>query len=122
MKLFEKLNEENFLLYAANNYKNPNCTDAEEFYDDLNRFKYVKRLLGRYYNEDDLQERLILNHLVILANVFGIRPSVKMLWYKVNREHWPVIKPMLLYLNYITEKEKMDVPLDPLVVERLRKI
>ena len=116
------MNEENFLLYAANNYKNPNCTDAEEFYDDLNRFKYVKRLLGRYYNDDDLQERLILNHIVILANVFGIRASVKMLGYKVNREHWPVIKPMLLYLNYITEKEKMDVPLDPLVVERLRKI
>ena len=122
MKLFERLNEENFLLYAANNYKNPNCTDAEEFYDDLNRFKYIKRLLGRYYNDDDLQERLILNHIVILANVFGIKPAVKMLWYKVNKEHWPVISPMLIYLNYTTDKEKMDVPLDPLVVERLREI
>ena len=122
MKLFERLNEENFLLYAANNYKNPNCTDAEEFYDDLNRFKYIKRLLGRYYNDDDLQERLILNHIVILANVFGIEATVKMLWYKVNKKHWPVIKAMLIYLNYITDKEKMDVPLDPLIVERLRKI
>ena len=122
MKLFEILNEDNFLLYAANNYKNPNCTDAEEFYDDLNRFKYIKRLLGRYYNDDDLQERLILNHIVILANVFGIEACVKMLWYKTNKKYWPVIKPMLLYLNYITEKEKMDIHLDPLVVERLRKI
>jgi hypothetical protein len=122
MKIFERLNEENFLLYAANNYKNPNCTDAEEFYDDLNRFKYIKRLLGRYYNDDNLQERLILNHIVILANVFGIEATVKMIWYRVNKEHWPVIKPMLIYLNYIKDTEKMDVPLDPLVVERLRKI
>lgn len=122
MKLFESLNKENFLLYAANNYKNPNCMDAEEFYDDLNRFKYIKRLIGRYDNDNDLQERLLLNHIVILANVFGIKASVKMLWYKVNEEHWPIIKPMLLYLNYITEKEKMDVHLDKLVVERLRKI
>ena len=96
--------------------------DAEEFYDDLNRFKYIKRLIGRYDNDNDLQERLLLNHIVILANVFGIKASVKMLWYKVNEEHWPIIKPMLLYLNYITEKEKMDVHLDKLVVERLRKI
>jgi hypothetical protein len=122
MKLFEQLNEENFLLYAANNYKNPNCVDAEEFYDDLNRFKYIKRLLGRYYNDDDLQERLIINHIVILYNVFGIEAATKMLWYKIDKKYWPVIKPILLYLNYITDKEKMGVALDPLIVERLRKI
>jgi len=122
MKLFEQLNEENFLLYAANNYKNPNCVDAEEFYDDLNRFKYIKRLLGRYYNDDDLQERLIINHIVILYNVFGIEAATKMLWYKIDKKYWPVIKPILLYLNYITDKVKMGVALDPLMVERLRKI
>lgn len=122
MKLFEQLNEENFLLYAANNYKNPNCVDAEEFYDDLNRFKYIKRLLGRYYNDDDLQERLIINHIVILYNVFGIEAATKMLWYKIDKKYWPVIKPILLYLNYITDKEKMGIALDPLMVERLRKI
>lgn len=122
MKLFEELTEENFLLYAANNYKNPNCLDVEEFYDDLNRFKYLKRLLGRYYNDDDLQERLIINHIVILYNVFGIEATTKMLWYKIEKQYWPVIKPIMLYLNYITDKEKMDVPLDPLMVERLRKI
>jgi len=122
MKLFEKLNEENFLLYAANNYKNPNCVDAEEFYDDLNRFKYLKRLLGRYYNDGDLQERLIINHIVIIYNVFGIRAATKMLWYKVDKKYWPIIKPIMLYLNYITDQDKMDVPLDPEIVERLRKI
>ena len=122
MKLFEKLNEENFLLYAAHNYKNPNCVDVEEFYDDLNRFKYIKRLLGRYYNDDDLQERLIINHIVILYNVFGIEAATKMIWYKVDQKYWPVVRPILLYLNYITEEEKVDVPLDPLIVEKLRKI
>lgn len=122
MKLFDVLNEENFLLYAANNYKNPNCVDVEEFYDDLNRFKYIKRLLGRYYNDDDLQERLIINHIVILYNVFGIEAATKMLWYKVDEKYWPVLKPILIYLNYIKDNEKMDVPLDPLMVERLRKI
>ena len=122
MKLFDVLNEENFLLYAANNYKNPNCVDVEEFYDDLNRFKYIKRLLGRYYNDDDLQERLIMNHIVILYNVFGIEAATKMLWYKVDEKYWPVLKPILIYLNYIKDNEKMDLPLDPLMVERLRKI
>lgn len=122
MKLFDVLNEENFLLYAANNYKNPNCVDVEEFYDDLNRFKYIKRLLGRYYNDDDLQERLIMNHIVILYNVFGIEAATKMLWYKIDEKYWPVLKPILIYLNYIKDNEKMDVPLDPLMVERLRKI
>jgi len=122
MKLFDKLNEKNFLLYAANNYRNLNCVNPEEFYDDLNRFKYLKRLLGRYYNDKDLQERLIINHIVILYNVFGIKPTTKMLWYKIDKEHWPTIKPIMLYLNYITDKEKMDVPLDPIMVERLRKI
>ena len=122
MKLFEELNEENFILYAANNYKNKNCVDVEEFYDDLNRFKYLKRLLGRYYNDDDLQERLIINHIVILYNVFGIEATTKMLWYKIEKQYWPVIKPIMLYLNYITDKEKMDVHLDPLIVEKLRKI
>ena len=67
-------------------------------------------------------EVTVLNHIVILANVFGIEATVKMIWYRVNKEHWPVIKPMLIYLNYIKDTEKMDVPLDPLVVERLRKI
>ena len=122
MKLFDELNEDNFLLYAAHHYQNKNCTDTEEFYDDLNRFKYIKRLLGRYYNDDDLQERLILNHIVILYNVFGIEAATKMLWYRIDERYWPVIKPMMIYLHYITDDEKMDVPLDPLIVERLRKI
>lgn len=122
MKLFDELNEENFLLFAANSYINKQCTSTEEFYDDLNRFKYIKRLLSRYEHDGILQERLLINHIVILYNVFGIKAANKMLWYKIEEKYWSVIKPILLYLNYIDDKEKIDVPLDTKVIEKLRKI
>ena len=96
MKLFETLNDENFLLFAAHNYNNKQCTETEEFYDDLNRFKYIKRLLSRYDDTGELQERLILNHIVVISNVFGIEAGTKMLWYKVKDQHWPIIKTMLV--------------------------
>lgn len=122
MKLFETLNDENFLLFAAHNYNNKQCTETEEFYDDLNRFKYIKRLLSRYDDTGELQERLILNHIVVISNVFGIEAGTKMLWYKVKGQHWPIIKTMLVYLNYITDAEKIEVPLNQMVVERLRDL
>lgn len=122
MKLFETLNDENFLLFAAHNYNNKQCTETEEFYDDLNRFKYIKRLLSRYDDTGELQERLILNHIVVISNVFGIEAGTKMLWYKVKEQHWPIIKTMLVYLNYITDAVKIEVPLNQMVVERLRDL
>jgi len=122
MKLFDELNEENFLLFAANNYNNRQCTSTEEFYEDLSRFKYIKRLLSRYEQEGVLQERLLLNHIVVLYNVFGIPAANKMVWYKIEEKNWPIIKPILIYLNYIDDKEKVEVPLNELVVEKLRKL
>ena len=123
MKLFENLNEENFLLFAANNYRNKQCTDVEEFYGDLNRFKYIKRLLSRYTADcEELQERLLLIHLVIICNVFGIEAGKKMIWYKIPEKDWPAIKTMLVYLHYVDDKEKVEVNLDPFIVERLRTI
>ena len=122
MKVFDKLTSKNFKLYAAQHYNNPECLDVEEFQQDLNRFKYIKRLLKRYELTGDLQERLILNHLIVLFNVFGIKPGNRMLWYKVNEEHWHYIKPFLVFLNYLPEKEKVDVGMDPFIVEVLRKL
>lgn len=122
MKIFDELNHRNFKLFAMNNYSNPECIDVEEFKEDLNRFKYIKRLLSRYEASDDLQERLILNHLIVIYNVFGIGPANRMIWYKVEKDHWTYIKPFLVYLNYLPEDEKVDVPLDPFIVERLRNI
>lgn len=120
--LFDVLDEDNFTLYAAKNYANPQCTEIGEFYDDLNRFKYLKRLLKRYLEHDDLQYRLILNHIIVIYNVFGITAANKMMVYKLEKEYWPVIKTFLVYLHYLPETELVDVPLDHAVVEVLRKI
>lgn len=122
MKVFDKLTSKNFKLYAAQHYNNPECLDVEEFNQDVNRFKYIKRLLKRYELTGDLQERLILNHLIVLFNVFGIDAGNRMIWYKVNEEHWHYIKPFLVYLHYLPEKEKIDVGMDPYIVEILREL
>ncbi len=79
MKLFETLDDSTILLYAARHYYKPNVIDADEFYDDLKRFMYLKRLLNRYHNTGELSERLILNHLIVIFNVFDIKPSFNML-------------------------------------------
>lgn len=122
MKNFDKLTRRNFKLFAAKHYDNPECLDIEEFNQDLSRFKYLKRLLRRYELTGDLQERLILNHVIILYNVFGIKACNKMMWYKINEEHWHYIKPFLIFLNYLPENEKVEIPMDPYIVEVLRKL
>ena len=86
------------------------------------RFKYLKRLLRRYEIADDLQIRLILNHIIVLYNVFGIESANRMVWYKIESEHWTYIKPFLVFLNYLPVDEKVEIPLDPLIVDLLRKL
>ena len=122
MKIFDTLNRRNFELFASQNYNNPECLDIEEFKEDLARFKYLKRLLRRYELAEDLQIRLILNHIIVLYNVFGIESANKMLWYKIEPEHWTYIKPFLVFLNYLPVDEKVEIPLDPLIVDLLRKL
>ena len=96
---FETLTRKNFELFAAKHYDNPECMDIEEFKDDLSRFKYIKRLLRRYADHGDLQERLILNHLIVIYNVFGIEAANKMIWFKIENEHYHYIKPFLVFLH-----------------------
>ena len=122
MKIFDTLNRRNFELFASQNYNNPECLDIEEFKEDLARFKYLKRLLRRYEIADDLQIRLILNHIIVLYNVFGIESANRMVWYKIESEHWTYIKPFLVFLNYLPVDEKVEIPLDPLIVDLLRKL
>lgn len=122
MHLFDDLNEDNFLLFASRNYDNPQCTSVEEFYNDLNRFKYIKRLLKRYYVNDDLQERLILNHLIVIYNMFGIPAANKMIFYKLDEEYWPTIKTFLIYLNYLNDTDLVEIPLDYHIVKVLRNL
>jgi len=77
----QQLDDTNFMLYAAAHYDNPQCYDTDEFYDDLKRFKYLKRLLNRYKETGELKERLILNHLTVIYNVFGSTPATRLLFF-----------------------------------------
>ena len=122
MDIFEELNEDNFTLFAIRYYNNPQCTSTEEFYEDIRRFRYLKRLLKRYHNTGELRERLILNHLIILNNVFGVENAIKMLQFKIDDEYWPVVKTCLLYLEYIDEGFDVEISLDEKVVKRMREL
>lgn len=122
MQIFEELNDDNWMMYASKYYKNVQCTSVEEFYDDLQRFKYLKRLFKRYSNNEDLQERLILNHIIVLNNVFGIEETNKMLFYKIDKNHWPLLKTFLVYLNFLSEDAYVEVPLDQHIIKVLRAI
>lgn len=122
MHLFDELNDENFLLFASRNYNNPQCTSIEEFNEDLLRFKYLKRLFKRYLKNGDLQERLILNHIIVLYNIFGISAANKMMFYKMEDEYWPIIKTFLVFLNFLKESELVEVPLDSHIVNVLRNL
>jgi len=122
MQLFDELDDENFILFASRNYDNPQCTSIEEFYQDLKRIKYLKKLFRRYIENDELKERLILNHLVVIYNVFGIRAANKMMFFRMEDKYWPILKTFLVYLNFLHEDEYVEVPLDPDVVSALRKL
>ena len=122
MKIFEELNDDNWMMYASKCYRNVQCTSVEEFYDDLQRFKYLKRLFKRYLNNDDLQERLILNHIIVLNNVFGIEETNKMLFYKIDKDQWPILKTFLVYLNFLSEDVYVEIPLDQNIIKVLRAI
>lgn len=122
MLVFNELTEDNLFLYAAKHYDNPTFSDVDEFHEDLKRFKYIKRLVNRYLDSNDLAERLILNHLIVVFNVFGIEAGLNILNLKLDDRHWPVIKPFLIFLQYITNEQYTEIEMDKLVVERLRQI
>ncbi len=97
----QKLNSDNFLLYASKMYNNPFCTGIDEFYEDLDKIKYIKRLLLRYKKGGELKERLILNHIITLQNIFGAEACTRILFYKLNPELHSLLKSFLNYLNYV---------------------
>ena len=117
-----ELTEDTLLLYAAKNYMNPQFSDIEDFNEDLKRFKYIKRLLNRYIENNDLAERLILNHLICVSNVFGIEAALNIFELKLEDKHWTVLKPFLLFLNYIKNNDYLNIKMDEKVIEKLRKI
>jgi len=105
---FDELNEGNYLLFAIKFYDNPQAVTRDDFESDLKRIRYVKRLLKRYKNTGELKVHLILNHLIILFNVFN-DATVPLLFYNLEEELWPPIKSFLLFLNRIPEYPRTNI-------------
>lgn len=115
--------EEDLVKFAAKHYYSPKGKiDPEEFYNDLKRFKYIKRLINRYLETGNLPERLILNHTIVIFNVFGGYGALRILGLKLEKKHWKVIKPFLEYLNYVRPNQLHDIESVSDVVDRLKRI
>lgn len=129
--IFDDLNEDNYLMYTMREYNNIQCTDIEEFYDDLKKIKYIKRLFNIYKNNGQLKERLILNHLIIFYNVFNVESGTRILFYKIEKDFWPMLKTFLIFLDRMPDTiesirgvtvRSSDIQLDDGIVTRLRSI
>ena len=111
---FDELNEENYIIFAIKHYENPQAITQEDFFEDMRRFKWIKRLLNKYKNTGDLNIQLIINHFMSLYNVFG-EATTPLLFYKINKELWGVLKTFVLYLGRLPEYPKTtihDIPID----------
>ena len=123
-----ELNEDNFLIYAIKNYQNSGSLGMSDLEDDLNRFKYLKRLLNRYKKSGEMSERLVINHLIVLYNVFG-KAATDMLFYKLDKEYWSELKTYLVFLQRMPLEtvvspgiKETDIPLNNELIRILRKI
>ena len=122
--IFNELNEDNFLLFAIKNYENPQAVTKEDFDKDLNHFKYIKRLLKRYKNTGVLKSHLLLNHFIILYNIFG-EATTPMLFFKIDEDLWPSMKTFVIFLNRFPEYPKTsmhDVKVDIEFLKELNRI
>ena len=129
--IFDDLTEESFLMFAMREYNNMQCTDIEEFYDDLKKIKYIKRLFNIYKNDGQLKERLILNHLITWYNVFPVQSGTRILFYKIEEQFWPILKTFLIFLDRMPDKiesirgkeiKSTDIKLDDGIITKLRTI
>jgi hypothetical protein len=115
------------MLYAMKHYDNPQCQTVEEFDQDLKKFLYLKKLLSRYSRDNELKERLILNHIIIIYNLFN-EAATNMLFFKIDEEYWPMLITFLTYLERMPETVPnysivaSEIPLDQNIIDRLRKI
>ncbi len=131
MNLFYDLNEKNYLHFAMKFYDNRQCTSIEEFNEDLNKIKYVKRLFNRFLETGELRTNLILNHLIVIYNVFENEAATRMLFFRVEKKFYSILKPFLIFLNRLPEKvrgidgediQTNHIPLNETTIKELRKI
>lgn len=127
---FDDLNNENFLIYSMKAYDKPNCL-MSEFKEDMKRFNYLKRLFHKYRKSKEIKEQLVLNHLIVIYNVFGVECATRMLFYKVSEDDYATLKTFLLFLNYMPtvvhgikgkEIRSSDIDVDLDLANLLRKI
>ena len=124
---FNELTNENYLMYALLHYDNPHCVDIKEYFEDVRKLKYIKRLFNRYREDNVLKERLILNHLISFYNVFENAAATRLLFFRVGTEYHSLLKTFLVYLNRMPEQVNetlfsSDMDMDKQVIEILRKI
>ncbi len=122
MSDFKNLTHENINMFAIKHYDNPTCVDEQEFLDDMRRFKYLKRLFRKYDTSKEFKSRLIINHIIILANVFGVDAATTLLFFKIDKQHWSILKTILIFLDYMPEDEMIDLETDQKVMEELKRI
>ena len=131
MNLFDDLNEKNYLHFAMKYYDNRQCTSIEEFNEDLNKIKYVKRLFNRFLETGELRTNLILNHLIVIYNVFENEAATRMLFFRVEKRFYSILKPFLLFMNRLPKVVRgidgkniitNEIPLNEMTIKELRKI
>tara|TARA_B100001564_G_scaffold190903_1_gene160371 strand:+ start:806 stop:1168 length:363 start_codon:yes stop_codon:yes gene_type:complete len=120
--MFEKLTKDNVVMYAIKHYHNPSCEGINEFYDDMKRFKYIKRLFRKYKDSGILKERLLLNHIIVVNNLFGAEAASTLLFFKIEPEYWAALKSFLNFLSIMPPKDLRFVESDPLVEKALIEI
>ena len=109
-------------MFAIKHYDNPQAVGEKEFYDDMKRFKYLKRLFKKHSTTGILKERLIMNHIIVLQNVFGAEACITLLLYHIDEEHWCILKPVLSYLEYLHPTELPDIKDDDKILKLLEEI
>ena len=127
--IFDDLTDANFLMFAMKEYSNQQCTNIDEFYDDLKKIKYIKRLINRFLESGKLKEILILNHLIVFYNVFDNKAATRLLFFKIEEKYWSVLKTFLIYLSMMPDIVKgirggdiisSDIQLNQEVINKLR--
>jgi hypothetical protein len=120
--MFKEITIDNWLLYAQHNYDNPTLEREKEFYDDIKRFKYLKRLFRRYKITGEIKVRLVVNHVIVLQNVFGAEAACILLLYKIDKQYWSILKTVLDSLGYLYPHELNDVIVDENVKKLLEEL
>ena len=120
--MFKQITKDNWLLYAQKHYDNPTFETEKEFWDDIKRFKYLKRLFRKYETIGEIKIRLILNHIILLNNVFGADACMTLLLFKIDKVYWPILKSVCGYLGYLYSHELKEVEEDKTITQMLKEL